>query len=311
MLTARNAPCILLHMMDEQYKKDFIHAGKIAKEVRAYGKGLIRSGASYNGVVAQINQKIKELGAIAAFPPQMALNDTAAHYLPSPGKEIIFSNEIVKLDVGVCFNGAIGDCAVTIDLSGKHQPLIDAAEAALLAAEQILKVGLPIREIGQTIEKTILARGFQPIRNLSGHGLGLNKVHTPPTIPNYDDKSKGLLKAGMTFAIEPFATTGKGLIYEEGLPAIFSFLSMRPLPSDNARRLLTKIITFNGLPFATHDLLETGLSLPEIEEGLKQMMRSGVIAGYGPLIEEARGMVAQAENSVLIDDEGSVFVTTR
>ena len=37
-----------------------------------------------------------------------------------------------------------------------------------------------------------------------------------PCIPNYDDHSTLLVKPGMTFAIEPFATNGKGLIYEEG-----------------------------------------------------------------------------------------------
>jgi len=122
--------------MNEQYKQDFLKAGALAKEVRAFGKALVKTGASYNAVIAAINQKITSLGAIAAFPPQLALNDVAAHYLPQPDEDIIFSDEVVKLDIGVCYNGAIGDCAVTIDLSGKHQVLIDAAESALLAAEK-------------------------------------------------------------------------------------------------------------------------------------------------------------------------------
>lgn len=297
--------------MNLQYKRDFLYAGQLAREVRSYGKALIKKGASYNEVIAKINQKIDSLGARAAFPPQIALNDVAAHFLPQPNEDIIFSDEVVKLDIGVCYNGAIGDCAVTIDLSGTHQPLIDAAEAALLAAEQNIKVGLQICEIGKLIEDTIVAHGFKPIKNLTGHGLGPYKVHTAPAIPNFNNRSKNVFRPGMTFAIEPFATTGKGLIYEAGIPSIFSFIALKPLQSEIARSLLPKIKSFNGLPFATHDLMQEGLSLPAINQAIQEMIDARVIVGYAPLIEEQHGMVAQAENSVLIDEKGNVIITTR
>lgn len=297
--------------MKDQYKHDFLRAGAIAKEVRAFGKSLIKKGASYNQVIAQINHKVRELGALPAFPPQIALNDVAAHFLPSPGSDILFSTEVVKLDVGICYNGAIGDCAVTIDLSGKHQALVDAAEAALLNAEQSIKVGLPIREIGRIIEETITSRGFQPIRNLSGHGLGHYKIHTSPTIPNYPDNSKGVIKPGMTFAIEPFATTGRGMIYEGQNPMIFSLMQERPVTSEKAKSLMAKIKAFKGLPFAFHDLVSDVSQFFETKMIVSELLAAGVIAGYPPLIEEAHGLVAQAENSVLVDDKGQVFITTR
>lgn len=296
--------------MNEKYKQNFLRAGAIAKEVRAYGKSLIKPGASYNNVIAQIYRKISELGAIAAFPPQIALDHIAAHFLPQPDEEILFSTQVVKLDVGICVDGAIGDCAVTIDLSGKYQLLVDAAEAALLAAEQILQVGLPIREIGKAIETTIISQGFKPVRNLSGHGLGVYKVHTPPGIPNYDDHSRGVLTPGMTFAIEPFATDGKGMIYEAGRPAIFSLAASRPIHSDFARSLMPKIKSFQGLPFSIHDLAKD-LPLAKVHAAVDELLDAGVINGYAPFIEEGHGMVAQAENSVLIDEKGKVFITTR
>ncbi len=296
--------------MNEKYKRDFLHAGALAKQVRAYGKSLIKTGVSYNSVISKILHKISELGAIAAFPPQIALDHVAAHFLPQPDEDIIFSNEVIKLDVGICVNGAIGDCAVTIDLSGKHQPLIDAAEAALLAAEQLIKVGLPIREIGAAIEEAIVSRGFKPIKNLSGHGLGVYKVHTPPGIPNYDDRSSSHIRPGMTFAIEPFATNGAGMIYEAGMPAIFSFAASKPVHSDFARSLMPKIKTFQGLPFSIHELAKD-LPLREVQKAVQELINIGVIIGYAPFIEEAHGMVAQAENSVLVDENGKVFITTR
>jgi methionyl aminopeptidase len=291
----------------KQYQEDFLRAGSIAKEVRSFGKALIRPGASYNAVIAQIYQKIKELGAIAAFPPQIAFNDVAAHFLPQPGTDIIFSNQVIKLDVGICFNGAIGDCAVSIDISGKHQRLIDAAEEALLNAEKSIKVGLPTREIGKIIEATITSYGFQPVRNLSGHGLGYYRIHTSPCIPNCDDKSSHVIKPGMTFAIEPFATTGKGATH----PTLFSFLQEKPVKSAQARALLPKIRSFKGLPFSIHNLISDELSLISIKLALEELMQLKIIAGYPPLIEEAHGMVAQAENSVLVDANGYVFISTR
>lgn len=297
--------------MNEKYKKHFLRAGKLAQEVRAFGKSLIQPGASYNDIIKKVNQKILELGALPAFPPQIALDNVAAHFLPQPDEEIILSNQVVKLDIGVCVKGAIGDCAVTVDLSGKYEKLIIATEEALLRAEQSVKVGLAVREIGKIIEQTITSYGFKPIKNLSGHGLGYYKIHTPPGIPNFDNRSEAKITPGMTFAIEPFATDGKGMIYEEGQASIFSLLGIRPVRSDNARALIKRIKEFNGLPFAIHDLLSKELPLLQVRQGLQELVKNGVIAGYPPLLEEDNGFVAQAENSVLVDESGQVFITTR
>ncbi len=297
--------------MNPEYKKNFLKAGAIAREVRAFGKSLLKPGASYFEVIRNILEKINQLGAIPAFPPQIAPNSIAAHYLPSPEEDIVFSNELLKLDIGVCYKGAIGDCAVTVDLSGNHQPLVDAAEAALLAAENILKVGLPVREIGRVIEETLCLRGFRPIRNLSGHGLGPYQIHTDPSIPNYPDHSKAVLKPGMTFAIEPFATTGKGWIYEAGTPMIFAFMSEKPVHSQLAKELLNTIKSFKNLPFSAHDLISSRVPVKEVLKGLKELTQKGILSAYGPLLEEKAGWVAQAENSVLIDEKGAVHITTR
>lgn len=297
--------------MDEKYKKDFIHAGALAHQVRAYGKSLIKVGASYNDVIAKINKKIEALGARPAFPPQIALNDVAAHFLPQPDEDIFFSDQTIKLDVGVCYNGAIGDCAVTIDLSGKHQALVDAVEDALISAEKSIKVGQPVKEIGRIIEERISSYGFSPVRNLAGHGLGYYKIHMPPLIPNYEDKSTAVIKPGMTFAIEPFATNGKGSIFDSGSPTIFSFVRSRAIPLTINRSLIVKIKSFSGLPFAMHDLVGGDFTLAEVRRSIAELLKAGVLEGYAPLVEEGHGMVAQAENSVLVDKNGKVFVTTR
>jgi methionyl aminopeptidase len=297
--------------MDQEYKSNFITAGKIAKEVRSFGKSLIVRGASYNEVILQIKKKITELGAIAAFPPQIALNDVAAHYLPDPSEDIIFSNQLIKLDVGICYCGAIGDCAVSVDLSGTHQRIIDAAEAALLAAEKTVKVGISVSEIGRVIEETILSFGLQPVRNLTGHGLGKYKIHTSPHIPNYDDKSTYKIKPGMTFAIEPFATDGMGSIFDAGNAMLFSLTGRKGKFSGFVQDVYQLALQFQSLPFSTHDLISSKTPLDYVKKALRVMLREEVISDYAPLVEQGGGYVAQAENSILIDEDGTVIVTTR
>lgn len=299
--------------MNSQYKRDFIQAGAIAREVRAYGKSLLQPGASYQEIIRRLQEKIHELGARPAFPPQIALNHIAAHFLTQPDEEIILSDQVVKLDIGVCCHGAIGDCATTVDLSGQHSKLIAAAEAALVAAEASLAVGQSVRDIGRIIETTITAYGFQPIRNLTGHGLGHYQIHTEPPIPNFDDRNaKGRIKPNMTFAIEPFATTGKGWIEERGEPTIFAQVGaggreVRPELS----AIMQKIGAFQRLPFAVHDLIDESMSAAYVRNALIQLCNTRIIAGYAPLVEVTKGIVAQAENSVLVDENGRVFITTR
>lgn len=297
--------------MNDKYKQNFIKAGAIARDVRAFGKSLITKGASYNDVIKKIDSKIIELGGKPAFPPQIALDDIAAHFLPQPEEDIIFNEEVVKLDVGICYNGAIGDCAVTIDLSGKNQALVNAVEAALLAAEQTVKVGATLGQIGKAIEDAIHSFGYKPVKNLAGHGLGYYKIHTAPQIPNYNDGSKIMIRPDMTFAIEPFATDGKGLIHEQGEATIFSYIRTKAVKSEAAKFILTKIKSLNGLPFAIHYLMDGEYSLEAIKEGLHELQRNGVIAGYAPLVEIPGSKVAQAENSVLVDKDGKVTITTR
>ena len=296
--------------MNRKYKDNFIKAGSLAKHVRLFGKALIQKGSSYNDLIHKINNEIIKLGAIPAFPPQIALNDVAAHYLPYLGQDIIFSDEVVKLDIGVCYEGAIGDTATTVDLSGKNEGLVKAAEMALHNAILSIKVGMKVSAIGKVIEETIESYGYSPVRNLSGHGLGIFKVHMPPTIPNYDDKSTAIIKPGMTFAIEPFATDGSGYIYEVDKPAIFSFVANKNTKSLHAKAILELIKTFKGLPFALHDLTKLEISNDELYKAVDELLQIGAIYGYGPLIEERGGLVAQAEHSILVDDEGQIIATT-
>lgn len=297
--------------MNSDYIKNALHAGKIAKEVRSFGASLIQTGASYNNIIEKIIEKINSYpDCVPAFPPQIAINEVAAHFLPEPGTDIILNNELVSLDIGVCYKGAIGDCAISIDLSGENQKLVDASRMALLEAQKILKVGLPIRKIGEKIDEVITTHGFVSVKNLSGHGLGEYQIHTSPSIPNYDNHNEQVLEPNMTFAIEPFASNGAGLIYDAGNPYIFSFVQKRPVRSPITKAVLHTILQKNGLPFSFHELMSAGHSIGKIKLALAELMRLGIITGHAPLIDKKKGFVSQAENTIVIDENGIVHVST-
>ena len=287
--------------MNPEDKEKWIKAGQIASEVREWSKSLIKPGAKLLDIANAIEDKIREKGAFPAFPVNLSLNDIAAHYTPVLNDSIVLSDQIIKVDIGVCYEGAIGDTAYTIDLSGKRTKLVEASQQALANAMKILKIGLPVAEIGRVVEETITSHGFQPIRNLSGHGIALYQIHTGPSIPNYDTKEKVVLEKGMIIAIEPFASTGEGRIKDAGETVIFEEVSHRAVRSPIARQMMQDIEKFQHVPFARRWLDEKH-GVNKVSLALGQLKLNGNVQGHAPLVEVSKGMVSQTEHTFLIDD---------
>ena len=295
----------------EEELKDWIMAGKLTAKIRDYAKKLIQEDASYLKVTELIEQKIKELNAKPAFPPQLSINEIAAHQCADPDEDYIFKDgDIVKIDVGVMVNGAIGDSAYTVVVGGGHDNLLKASREALSKAISIIKPGIRISEIGRVIEATIKSYGFQPIKNLSGHGLGKYSIHEPPSIPNYDNNSNTILKENQVIAIEPFATNGIGIVQETGQANIFAQISNKPVRSPYAREILREISKFNGLPFTTRWLTRS-MSIFKVKMGLRELLNNGIITQYPPLREKAKGLVSQYEHSLLVKDTPIVLTESK
>lgn len=296
--------------MNEQTKNNFIKAGRISAEALEYGKSLIKKGNSIFDATGKIENKILELGGKPAFPVQFALNEVAAHFcVTEEDRELVFDEQVVSLDLGVHVSGAIGDTAYTVDLSGKYSDLVKAAQKALEEALKIVAAGTELGEIGKIINDTIKGCGFNPVRNLSGHGIDLYNIHTKPTIPNIDNGDKAKLHKGMVFAIEPFATTGAGVVGEKGHPTVFMVEHPRPVRSPITREILKEIANYGGLPFAEWWL--TRKFGAKAKFALRELNQLGIIHQFPPLVELSSGIVTQAEHSVLIDDEGEVVVLTK
>lgn len=295
--------------MDELTKQDFIRAGKISAEVLEYGKSLIKKGNSLLDATEKIESKIFELGGKPAFPVQISCDEIAAHFCPVEDDKIIFESQVVCMDLGVHVNGAIGDNAYTIDLSGKYSDLVKAAQKALEEALKIVAVGTELRQVGKIINDTIKSYGYNPVRNLSGHGLGLYDIHTSPTLPNLDNGDKTKLTEDMTFAIEPFSTTGAGVVGEKGHPTVFMMQNKRPVRSPITREVLKEIERYEKLPFAERWLQRKFGAKTSF--ALRELNQFGIIHQFTPLVETSKGIVAQAEHSILIDENGEVIVTTK
>ncbi len=295
--------------MEERIIKNYIEAGRMSAKALDYGKLLIKNGNSLLETTQKIEDKIIELGGNLAFPVQISCDQIAAHFCPDVDNTTIFDKQVVSLDLGVHVNGAIGDNAYTIDLSGNYGDLVKASQKALEEALKIINVGTELREIGKIIDSTIKSYGYNPIRNLSGHGLDLYSIHTNPTIPNIDNGSKLKLTKDMAFAVEPFATTGSGMIHESGIPTVFQLEQHNSVRNLITREVLKEIEIYGDLPFAKRWLVKKFGAKASF--ALRDLNQLGMVHQYPPLVEVTNGIVTQAEHSVLIDGKGEVIILTK
>lgn len=279
-----------------EYRK----AGKIAADVRRYSATIIKPGAKLLDVAELIEKKIIELGGGIAFPVNLSMNQFAAHYTPVPNDELVFSDQVVKVDIGVQIDGFIGDTAYTVDLSGKYADLVKASEEALNAAIEAIKQNQSIGAIGKAIQDTITGFGFSPIKNLGGHGLQQFTQHGAPSIPNYDTGNEKKLEKEQVIAIEPFATTGQGIVKDSSNAMIYSQIDIHPIRDQFARQVLNEIAKYKGMPFCTRWL---PLPINQLRFALSRLVATGILREYPPLPEVAGGIVSQAEHTLYIGDE--------
>ena len=143
----------------------------------------------------------------------ISLNDEIVHGIGRSDRTIQY-NDLVSLDVGVRFNGYIGDTARTIVSSEpadkRQDELLNLAEKSLHLGINAARYGNSVADIGTAIEMEIRKHpsGFSIVRDFVGHGCGID-LHEPPEIPNYrTNKAQEPLRIGMVLAIEPMINEG-------------------------------------------------------------------------------------------------------
>jgi methionyl aminopeptidase len=188
-------------------------AAAVLGEVRAF----IRPGVTTKAVDEYAAERIKSYGARSAFlgyrkyPCQICIsvNDQVVHGLAGV-RELRFG-DIVSLDIGVVYNGFVGDTATTVAVGGcglNAQRLMDVTEKSLYAGIAEAVPGRRVTDISRAIQNYVEGNGFSVVREFVGHGVG-RSVHEEPQIPNYvDAKCNQKLRPGMTVAIEPMVNAG-------------------------------------------------------------------------------------------------------
>jgi methionyl aminopeptidase len=300
----------MLQFVEPPGLEGFRKAGRIASECREWAKENIKPGVEMRWVLETIEQMIRERGGEPGFPAQSSRNNIAAHYCTHPSDPLRYQEgDVVKVDLGVHVDGYVADTAATIDLSSdaRWKKLVQASSDALAAAIATVGDGVGVGDVGAAIERTILGAGFNPVRNLTGHGLGRWKVHTPPQIPNQAERSSQRLRAGMVFAIEPFACTGRGYISERGKAEVFMMVRPPVKAKGLDREVLRDIESWRGLPIARRYFKHRD---PEaVEDTLSKLARQGSLVRYPPLVEEEGVMVSQTEHSIYLGPNGVEILT--
>ncbi len=292
-------------IMDDVVYDAYREAGALAGRMLRRGAESVKEGAGLLDMVEATEAMVIEEGALLAFPLNVSFNEDAAHDTAMPGDERIFTRgDLVKVDLGIQIDGYIADTAMTVDL-GDHAPLVEASLAALEAAIAAVRPGVTAGELGAIIQATIDERGYRPVANLTGHGLDRYNLHAKPTIPNVAMNGGAVIEEGMVFAIEPFATTGSGMVAEAARVEIYRQIAARPARLPSARKILEITRPRRGLPFARR-----WVPGDKIDIGLSTLVRNGILHPFPVLHDIPGSFVSQAEHTLIVTADGCE-VTTR
>lgn len=292
----------------ERYKK----AGGIAAQARELARSLVEDGYLLYDLADNVEREIKRLGAGIAFPVNVAIDNIAAHYTPgSTDKSYFKTGQLVKIDIGAHVDGYIADTTFTKEVgTDRWQKLIRSSEDALEAAINVTRPGIKAKMIGAAIGRTIESYGYSPITNLTGHLLEKYNLHAGLSIPNVMDDTGQQVKEGMAIAIEPFATNGAGRVAGNRSGNIYRLVRQRKMDDPELDRLIEKAhATYRGLPFSERWMAKE-LEHEKVKKKIRRLLKFGVISTYPILYEVEKGMVSQAEHTVVVQKDGC-FVTTR
>jgi len=296
--------------MDDGVREKLRLAGKVAAEARALGVSLCAEGALLLDVAERIEAHMRSRGSPPAFPTCLSIDHVAAHYSPVHNdRTALRRGNVVKLDLGAQVDGYIADTAATVEVGTRNwTDLIRASEVACETAIEVCRPKTPTRLLGSAIERAIESFGFKPISNLTGHTIERYHLHAGKSVPNVGGLGDDVIEAGDTLAIEPFATNGAGKVEGRKSGNIYRVLSTREIAPAALGEFLRRLdAEFKGLPFAERWAFALDRKAPA---HLGRLLRAGRIMTYEALLDAGRGIVAQTEHTMIVDD-GGVEVTTR
>ena len=193
--------------------------GKILATIFDDIRGFVHAGISEKAIDRFVEQCIRRYGATPTykepdvnFPGVICIstNNEIVHGIPSD--YVLEQGDIVGFDLVITYKGMKTDAAFSMvvddEPSGVLKHLLSTTERSLYAGIDAIKGPVYTGDISAAIEKVLKNGKLGIVRDLVGHGVGL-EMHMPPDIPNYGRRGSGvLLKPGDTVALEPMATLG-------------------------------------------------------------------------------------------------------
>ena len=180
-----------------------------------------------------------------------SINEVVCHGIPNEF-DILEEGDIINVDCTTILDGYYADASRMFTI-GKTTPQ---KEKLVRVAKECLEIGMEaakpfgfVGDIGHTIEKHAKKNGFSVVRDLCGHGVGI-EFHEEPDVEHFGKKGTGmLLVPGMVFTIEPMINMGTWEVFideEDG----WTVVTEDEQPS--AQWEHTFVMTDNGLEILTH-----------------------------------------------------------
>ena len=207
----------MIPIKNEHELKVMRQACGIAAAVLGEVAAFIQPGVTTGAVDQFAAGRMQHYGARSAFLGYrrfpchtcISVNEQVVHGIA--GERLLQFGDIVSVDVGVRFQGFIGDNARTVAVGGCDvlaQRLMDVTERALGEGIAQATSGRRVSDISLAIQACVESHGFSVVREFVGHGVG-RSMHEEPQVPNFvDGKGSPRLKPGMTLAIEPMVNAG-------------------------------------------------------------------------------------------------------
>ena len=194
--------------------------GKILATIFRDLRAQVRPGVSERELDEWVGKEIKRHGAIATYKTSevnfpgnicISVNEQIVHSVPSD--YVLEVGDVVSFDLVIEYKSMKTDSAFTMvvgeEPKGAVKHLITATERSVYAGiDAIRGEGTYTGDIAAAVQKVLESANLGIMRELVGHGVGL-EMHMPPEVPNYGRKGTGArLSTGDTIAIEPMASLG-------------------------------------------------------------------------------------------------------
>lgn len=198
-------------------------AGVINNQILDEIAAKIKAGMSTEEINTIVHNKTIELGGIPAplnyegFPKSVctSLNDEVCHGIPS-NKIILKDGDIINVDVTTIYKGYYADASRMFmigNVSVEARRLVEVTKEALDLCVKELKPYSRLGDIGGIIEPYCRQNGYSVVKEIGGHGVGID-FHEDPYVSHVSKMNTGMvLLPGMVFTIEPMVNQGRPYVY--------------------------------------------------------------------------------------------------